>query len=1299
MAKVATAYVEVKPDLGKFKEELQAKLKAMNATAKVKIDAEGAEIVNSAVAKVAANNKRAAKESEDAWKASFAGLDDATKKLGTQQIVILDRSIKAQKAYQKQLADSQDANGKAQLDALNKSMKAQLSLENQRQAAFDKMHAEAITLYLADEKAKQDEILAMQVEANRQNKLIDEEDKRRAKVKEDELNRIHAQAVLVNRDIDERAAREHEIRTRHQVEDEIAVIRQAFRRNPFIPDSAWRQLELDFDRRFGRMGASSVRTLQREISKHKIKVQTEIDHNALLTSLARVNRSLAAAFPRGGFTSVIRGAFSLIAGLVDLIDTGLTKAFKLFGSAAETAGETAMDAFKGVSGVLGGGGGGGGVLGGIGLATDGMKTMGSTATSMGSAFASAGGPVAAVVGGLVAVVAAVGQATVVIALLQAVMGGLLSVIIPLVAGITSLVAELGALGAAVGASFGLLPGVLGVAVAAFAPLLAVTDKFSKLMDNTTTSTGALFETVERLRNAIFAVISSGFVEAIKGFATTVLPQLVGGIEAVAAAWNGFFLGLIKLASAEGSVAAFNALLQTGAVLVNAMAAGVQILGPALLTMATAALPAIGRIVSLVLDLVGYFALWVAQINASGQLASFMGRLADLFDRVFGVVTALLPLFGALFDVLLTPATRFLTVLGEIIGEWTAWMTSATGQDQITTFMSAMLGIFRDVSDLVMRVVQAVLEIGPALGDMMAAAGPALSALVDLFAVLVESLAPSVTAFLEKFSAILSDPKMIASVGGLGEALGRLMVIIGSNEHAIRLLVDAITLVLNAMAPFVLAVSQAVEQLGRLADVAKVVFNPVAAVALAAQYASGGMGAATSAAAAMGGQMSAAAQAAAGLGATLKGLASGAVSAAMVGATIGSIRQQFANISSGFLGGLGGLGNTFANAFKAPVSTKMGDAAAKAGQKAGKQTAAGYLSTLTPALSSLDWQTLVKGGRAYDTGREIATYLAKGITSGSANITKVTALLMKKMGGRKGPLQAILNQLAAYRKALIAGGHDQAYWTKQLAVIKDFKAKVAETLNAGRNLVGTFGFIPTPAEVANQLQAVYDQLLDFTNTISDLQRRGLAANLAAEWLQAGPEQAGNLVKGLRDATPEQLTAINTLYAKIGTTANAQAEQAAKDFYGVGQATVEGYIKAIQAGTSKIAAAIQKMLEAGVAAGKRYLGIRSPSAVFNAMGVDTMLGYIIGINDKADAVAASVTDVYKQMTAVSGPELAAPTLTQQRFLPYAGLPAQTQPTATLVKVYLGDKEITDILRVQVDNYDTTRARALLAGRRGG
>lgn len=1271
MAKVATAYVEVKPDLGKFREELVTKLKAMNATAKVKIDAEGVDVVSTAVAKVAKNNKKAAAESEEAWKASFAGLDDATGKLGRDQITILDRNIKAQKSYQKQLLDTQRAGGKAQLDELERSIKAQVSLEKQKQAAFAEMHAEALR-----------------------------DDVDRERVKQGILNDLHVRALAVNRDIDERSARDREVRVRHQIEDEVAVIRRVFKDNPFVPESVWRQMELDFDRRFGRAGSTAVRSLQKEISKHKIKVEAEVDHNALLRSLSRVNRSLAAAFPRGGFTSVIRTTFELVAGLIDLIDTGLAKAFKVFGGAAEVAGETAMDAFKGVSGVLGGGdGGGGGMLAGIGLATAGMRTMGTSATGMGSAFASAGGPIAAVVAGIVALVAAMAQAILIIALVQAVLGGLLSIIIPLVAGIMSLVAELGALGAAVGASFGLLPGVLGVALAAFGPLLLVMDKFSTLMEDTATHTGELFVTVERLRNAIFAVISSGFVDAIKGFATSVLPSLLGGIEAVAKAWNGFFLGLIKLASAKGTVLAFNAQLRTGAVLVDAMAAGVQILGPALLAMATAALPAIGRIVTLVLDLVGYFALWVAQIQASGQLASFMGRLADMFDRVFAVVKALLPFFGALFDVLLTPATRFLAVLSEIIGQWTAWMTSAAGQDQITTFMSAMLGIFRDVSDLALRLVQAVLAIGPAFADMMSAAGPALGSLVGIFVLLVETLAPYVTQFLEDFNRILSDPKMLASVAALGDALGKLMLAIISNQSAIRLVIDALTALVIALTPTIYLINAAAGQFTRLYDAARLAYNPLAAVALAAQIAAGGMGSAGSAAAIMGAQMSAGAQAAAGLSATLKGLVGGAVNAAVVGATIGAIRQEFENIIGSIGGIIGGLGNTFANAFGGPVATKFKDSAGSAGKGAGKNTAAGFLTSLTPALSKLDWKTLIKGGKAYDTGREIAQYLAKGITSGSKNIEKVTNLLLKRMGGKKGPLQAILNQLAAYRKALIAGGHDEAYWTKQLAAIKDFKARVVETLTAGRNLVGTFGFIPTPAEVANQLQAVYDQLLNFTTTLTELQKRGLSKSLAAEWLQAGPEQAGNLVAGLENATPEQLAAINTLYAKIGTTANTQAEQAAKNFYGVGQATVEGYIKAIRDGTSRIAKAIQAMLEAGVKAGLNYLGIKSPSTVFADMGVNTMLGYIIGINDKADAVAASITDVYGRMTAVPGPQLSTPTLTQQRFLPYAGIPTQAQPTATMVKVYLGDKEITDILRVQVDNYDTTRARALLAGRRGG
>jgi hypothetical protein len=127
-------------------------------------------------------------------------------------------------------------------------------------------------------------------------------------------------------------------------------------------------------------------------------------------------------------------------------------------------------------------------------------------------------------------------------------------------------------------------------------------------------------------------------------------------------------------------------------------------------------------------------------------------------------------------------------------------------------------------------------------------------------------------------------------------------------------------------------------------------------------------------------------------------------------------------------------------------------------------------------------------------------------------------------------------------------------------------------------------------------------------------------------------------------------------------------------------------------------ITKQMKDAIAAAKKALKSKSPSQVFDAIGVDTMLGYIQGVNSKSSATVGAINDVYGALTAVPAPALSTPTLARPGYIApnaLAGAGLGEQPVN--VKVYLGTREITDIIRVEVDGYDATRARALLAGRR--
>jgi hypothetical protein len=470
----------------------------------------------------------------------------------------------------------------------------------------------------------------------------------------------------------------------------------------------------------------------------------------------------------------------------------------------------------------------------------------------------------------------------------------------------------------------------------------------------------------------------------------------------------------------------------------------------------------------------------------------------------------------------------------------------------------------------------------------------------------------------------------------------------------------------------------------------------------------------------------------------------------------------------------------------------GEAAAK---KAGAKTGAGWITSFTAAISELKAEDLVKRSATWTSvGSNIATYMAKGMTSGSKNIAKVSKYISKQFGGS---IRAIQREITKYRNALTvvdpATGkrQGQKFWEDRLTEIKDFKQRAMDSLTAGANLVNYFGFIPTPGEVQGRMNDLLSKMRNFTTGLAALQEKGLSKELAAAWLEAGYDTAGNLVEGLKDATPAQIEELSKTYKTLTTEAQTTADTQATKFYGMGQKQVESIISGITSKTTAAITAINTLMNNATAAAKRKLnwtklgedamgafntGVSSkatsvsngvgstfatassknvtsakkagkdlanaiidgyeqaladrakntsriiqaalkgdfkaarqllkagsPSRLYYELGVDVMTGYQLGIASMEKATVDSVKNVFGAVTDVPAAELAAPLITDVKP-PYMGasgygtdLPV-SDPQIN-VRVFVGDRELTDIVRTEVDGIDSTGARALLAGRRGG
>lgn len=1346
MARVDVAYVEVRPDLEGFGTRLQAALNAFNITKKVRVEADISEIAG-----IATKMRAVRKEQQDALsanhRAQVKALDDIAQaefrmRSGVRAFNdrIAAQELKDGEAKAKQLAD-------VTRNIYGALAKDRIKLAEDVAAAEIKAYAEQArrddtSLKVRENKEKQLAAVSMRIHSTLAADRIKSEES------------IAAVAFRMNTLLaaDRRKLTEQETRERIAKEKQLAAVSLNI-----YSTLAKDRVKVSATVRKAEFAA------YREYAKREKALNAEVRRRATLA--ASPFKAIAKSFSgRGPISAGIKLIFGSVGALTEAVGVGVTKTFI-------TLGDTGVKVFANLASSMAGlFGEGPGIMGKIGK---GFASLSVSATEAGASIAAAAGPVGAIVAGIVAISLAAVLATAALGAMQLVLGALLAVVIPLVAGITALVAEFAALGAVGVGALALLPGLLAGAAAAFGPLVLVMEKFQDLFTRTADRVGPLFEVFERLKNAMFAVISSGLIEALKDLATNVLPKLVPGLIAVTSAWNRLLLGAAKFASTTGAIEGMNAALQIGAKFVNVMADAAQRFGPALLGVVTASIPVLNGLLNIAVQLSGEFGTWIESMLKSGQLQALFARIGFALGMIATIARQVGPFLVGFLIAVLPPATQFLGLLGALAQRWADFMQSAQGQEMIGTFFTAMNQIITDLIPLVEQLFLVFINLGPTFAMLNEAAVPALMAIVDIFDMLVRQTAPFVELFLKNFAAALQDPATINAIQNLGTAISLLFMALSQNSWAISYVINLFSLFVGTIGVVTFMLNGAAKAtewffttLGKLGE-------KMAVLGLPFKMISKFFGTTRDDAKKTGTSMTAlgttTASATDKMGRSITGVANAkawgsiqnsalttaeymvnmanngirgnelliqsmaAMGAAAYAAGNEVDKQTFEkNVAKAYTGasnnltydraavsGFGSAGSSagvaWGSGFSSAVDTSIKTSTTKQSKKKP------FLSNMKPLLSSLDAMTLIRGKKSYDTGSEIARYLAKGITSGyQKNIPRAQAFILKNYKTNLNSILASIkrfntaaatvtkaftaDQAAAYNKIKTTKGMVdflagvQKGWQETLDNIKAFKADVTGVLIARRGMVNYFGFIPTPAEVKGQLDAILAQNQKFMANIAALQAKNVDQSLIEEWIRAGPETAGNIVEGMQSATAAQIEGINNQYRAIGSTADAFAEAQAVKFFGMGEATMQGLIDGIKSMQSILVNEITKQMKAAVDAAKKALKIKSPSQIFEGIGADTMLGYVQGVASKTSATVGAIDSVYSSLTKVPAPILAPPTLAQPKYVaPMAMTGIGAGDTPVNIKVYLGTREITDIVRVEVEGFDSTRARALLAGRR--
>jgi TP901 family phage tail tape measure protein len=351
------------------------------------------------------------------------------------------------------------------------------------------------------------------------------------------------------------------------------------------------------------------------------------------------------------------------------------------------------------------------------------------------------------------------------------------------------------------------------------------------------------------------------------------------------------------------------------------------------------------------------------------------------------------------------------------------------------------------------------------------------------------------------------------------------------------------------------------------------------------------------------------------------------------------------------------------------------------------------------------------------GKWSAEGFIEGIVGSREDVVRTMENLVEKL--KKAGEKKLAEMVLSHRKHLLRLAGEWQQKTRQIekavddlralkAESRDMASGIADSLNNAGDLSSIK--LPVDAEgnelpqtienIINGLTGAAQQAAAFEETISALRTAGLNEGAIQDLINAGPEAAMGTAQAILDGGVAAVNQINGLQATIAQSALRIGQAAADAMYSAGIATAQGMVKGLETELTNIENSMKKIARVIIKALKKELGIKSPSRIMADMGHMVGLGFAKGIAGAehqvvmaAEGIAASAAaamsngDLRTAVAAGSTP-LALSAALGPAILP-AGLapaPRTAKPTTAQqpsfdVRVFIGDKELTDQVRIVV------------------
>lgn len=367
--------------------------------------------------------------------------------------------------------------------------------------------------------------------------------------------------------------------------------------------------------------------------------------------------------------------------------------------------------------------------------------------------------------------------------------------------------------------------------------------------------------------------------------------------------------------------------------------------------------------------------------------------------------------------------------------------------------------------------------------------------------------------------------------------------------------------------------------------------------------------------------------------------------------------------------------------------RKGEAAAeKRLQAAEKELKAAEISLSNASRSA---KTSISNSIATGLQKTLATGTASQITSAIKSLA--TKLLNAGFNWTAGYVQRRGSQLEALasRKASIES---------QINAANQYASDQAGKINDFLNISGTSA--QDIGSLVSQMTGQQKTANNFVALSGRLKVRGASKALLQALSDAGP--GSQLATILSNATTGDVAKLNKLLASGGSLATNFGRSMADLMYDSGKDASKGFLAGLKSQEAALTKQMASMASGLVKEIKKILKIKSPSGVFrDEVGKQVALGMVVGMDAHRPHIAAAaqrMATTARKAAVLPSSAYAAAALAQKR--------AAATAVGTLdridVKVYVGDREIRDIVRVEatpmIKASEDRQAYRAKVGRRG-